>query len=158
MMSVSPLSDRHVRPEIIVTLCFLPPWRLTVTACMQYLVPIDKQILLSNFGSYTMASLCWLLFFYILFVPTLFNLFISLCSVGFLILSRSMSLDMDKYESESLIEIFLIGKMRYLDALVLILFILLSSRHKPYCLAMINSIFFFLRAFRLIFYFFSVFW
>ena len=57
MMLVAPLSHRDGRSAIIVALCFLPPVRLTVTTDRGYLVPLDKLSLLSNFGSYYMASL-----------------------------------------------------------------------------------------------------
>ena len=42
VMSVAPLSYRHVNPETIVALCFLPPRRLTVTTGRFSLVPLDK--------------------------------------------------------------------------------------------------------------------
>ena len=69
MLLVALLLYRRVSPDIIVALCFLPPLRLTVPTGKGSLVPLDRINLLSNFGSYLMASLCLFLFFFILLVP-----------------------------------------------------------------------------------------
>ena len=58
MLSLVTLHYISVRPVIIVALCFLSPCRLTVTTIKGSLVPLDKINLLSNFGSYSMESLC----------------------------------------------------------------------------------------------------
>ena len=63
------LSYRRVGPGNIVALFFLRPLRLTVTTGKGSLAPLDRLNLLSNFGSYLMASLCLFLFFFILLVP-----------------------------------------------------------------------------------------
>ena len=57
MLLVGPLSNRHVRPEIIFDIYFLPPLRLTVATGRGPLLLIDNLNLLSNFGSYALASL-----------------------------------------------------------------------------------------------------
>ena len=78
ILSVAPLSHRHVRPAIIGSFCLLTPWRLAVTTGKGSLVPLDKINLLSNFGSFSMASLCWFFYLFMLLVTMWFNLFISL--------------------------------------------------------------------------------
>ena len=154
MLSVALLSHRHVRPAIIFNLCFLPPWRLIVTTGRRSLVPLDKLNLLSKFGSYSMASLRWYLFF-MLFATVWYNLFVSLCSVGCLLSSHSLSLD--KEESEPLLELSLIDFS--LDALNLIFLISLSSQREPYWLDVLKIIlFFFLIASSSFLHFFSYLW
>ena len=57
MLLIALLSHIHVRPEIVLALDFFYPLGLTVTIVNALLVPLDKLNLLSNFGSYSMASL-----------------------------------------------------------------------------------------------------
>ena len=58
VLLVSPLSNNHVISETVVALRFLTPCRLKVTTIRGSLLPLDKLKLLSNFGSFSMASLC----------------------------------------------------------------------------------------------------
>ena len=80
MLLVDLLSYRHVRPLIIVALCFLPPLKMKVTNFRESLLgTLDKLTLLLNVGSNYMASSHWFLFL-ILLVTVWYNLFIYLCS------------------------------------------------------------------------------
>ena len=96
VLSVAPLPHRYVNPETIFDLCFLPPLSLSFTTGGCSLFPLDKLNILSNFGSFSMASLCWFLFVFVLSFTTWYNLFIFLCSVDFLSYSRSLSLDREE--------------------------------------------------------------
>ena len=51
------ISHRHVRPEIIVYLCFLTPKRMTGNTGRGSLVTLDKLNLSSNSSLYSMVSL-----------------------------------------------------------------------------------------------------
>ena len=52
VLKVAPLPNKHVRPETVVALCFLPLMRLPITTSKGYLVPIYKlKLLVSNLGS-----------------------------------------------------------------------------------------------------------
>ena len=56
MMLVAPLSQKHARPDTVVSLCFFPIRRETVTAGKGLLVPLNKfKLLLSNLGSFLMS-------------------------------------------------------------------------------------------------------
>ena len=58
MLSIAPLSYKHVIPETVVDLCFFLPKRETVNTGKGSLVPLDKlNILVSNVSSLLMASL-----------------------------------------------------------------------------------------------------
>ena len=58
MLSIAPLSYKHVIPETVVGLCFFPPQRETVNTGKWSLVLLDKlKILISNVISLLMASL-----------------------------------------------------------------------------------------------------
>ena len=183
MLLVAPLSHKHVRLEIIVDLYFLPPWRLTVTIGGGYLVPLYKLNLLSNFGSYSMASSNWFILLMLL-VTTLYNLLISLHSEAFILSYHSMSLE--KEQSESLLEILILddscffwclgasinGLLQFMTwtgvlgyakenfSYFLSYFIsLFCSWREPECLVMLKRIlFYFLSYFISLFCFFSYLW
>ena len=72
MLSIAPLSHKHVRPATVIAICFLPRQRLTVTNCRGYLALLDKlKLLLSKSGSFSMELLvCLSLFLFILPITT----------------------------------------------------------------------------------------
>ena len=75
VLSVALLSHKNVGPVTVLVICFLPPRRMTVTYGRVYLVPLEKLKLLSNVGSFSIVSLCWSLFVFILSVTTWSNIF-----------------------------------------------------------------------------------
>ena len=56
MLSLAPLSHRHVRPAPTVALCFFPTQMETVKTGKGSIVPLDKlKLLFSCVGSLSMA-------------------------------------------------------------------------------------------------------